>query len=114
VKYVNRWAGKWAGSYPKSILTVLIFEEIGVALTKAFTCQLVALACFAIAMGRATGAIDEIDGEKNKGTDRATLEAVARIGIAATRRSGQFVACELKKKMHCTPAARLDAGRVHV
>ncbi len=32
--------------------------EIGVASTKAFTCQLVALACFAIAMGRATGAID--------------------------------------------------------
>jgi len=32
--------------------------EIGVASTKAFTCQLVALACFAIAMGRASGAID--------------------------------------------------------
>ena len=32
--------------------------EIGVASTKAFTCQLVTLACFAIALARARGAID--------------------------------------------------------
>ncbi len=35
--------------------------EIGVASTKAFTCQLVALACFAIALGRARGAIGAAD-----------------------------------------------------
>ena len=35
--------------------------EIGVASTKAFTCQLVALACFAIALGRARGAIGAED-----------------------------------------------------
>ena len=35
--------------------------EIGVASTKAFTCQLVTLACFAIALGRARGAIDAAD-----------------------------------------------------
>ena len=33
--------------------------EIGVASTKAFTCQLVAIACLAISLGRARGAIDE-------------------------------------------------------
>ena len=32
--------------------------EIGVASTKAFTAQLVTLACFAIALARARGAID--------------------------------------------------------
>ncbi len=33
--------------------------EIGVASTKAFTCQLAAMACLAIGLGRARGAIDE-------------------------------------------------------
>ena len=33
--------------------------EIGVASTKAFTCQLTALACLAIALGKARGQIDE-------------------------------------------------------
>jgi glucosamine--fructose-6-phosphate aminotransferase (isomerizing) len=33
--------------------------EIGVASTKAFTCQLAVLACLAIAVGRARGALDE-------------------------------------------------------
>src|SRR4030042_1298968 len=33
--------------------------EIGVASTKAFTCQLTALACLAIAAGKARGHIDE-------------------------------------------------------
>lgn len=35
--------------------------EIGVASTKAFTCQLVALACFAIALGKARGALSSED-----------------------------------------------------
>ena len=34
-------------------------SEIGVASTKAFTCQLAAMACLAISLGRARGAIDE-------------------------------------------------------
>ena len=34
--------------------------EIGVASTKAFTCQLAAMACLAISLGRARGAIDEV------------------------------------------------------
>ena len=41
------------------VLPTLAGPEIGVASTKAFTCQLTALACFAIALGRARGTIDE-------------------------------------------------------
>ncbi|MFN3867995.1 MAG: glutamine--fructose-6-phosphate transaminase (isomerizing) [Hyphomicrobiaceae bacterium] len=41
------------------VLPTLAGPEIGVASTKAFTCQLTALACFAIALGRARGVIDE-------------------------------------------------------
>lgn len=40
-----------------SILTTLAGPEIGVASTKAFTCQLAALACLAIGLGRARGTI---------------------------------------------------------
>ena len=50
--------------------------EIGVASTKAFTCQLAVLACLALAFGRARGTIDEKDGgtarlgtHRNSGTD---------------------------------------------
>jgi glucosamine--fructose-6-phosphate aminotransferase (isomerizing) len=38
--------------------------EIGVASTKAFTCQLAVLACLAIAAGRARGALDEAEERK--------------------------------------------------
>ncbi len=41
-----------------AILPTLAGPEIGVASTKAFTTQLVALACLAIAMGRSKGALD--------------------------------------------------------
>lgn len=40
-----------------TVLPTLAGPEIGVASTKAFTCQLAALACLAIALGRARGAI---------------------------------------------------------
>jgi glutamine---fructose-6-phosphate transaminase (isomerizing) len=40
-----------------AILPTLAGPEIGVASTKAFTCQLAALACLAIALGRARGAL---------------------------------------------------------
>lgn len=42
-----------------AILPTLAGPEIGVASTKAFTCQLAALACLAIAAGKARGHIDE-------------------------------------------------------
>ena len=41
-----------------AVLSTLAGPEIGVASTKAFTTQLAVLACFAIAIGRARGAID--------------------------------------------------------
>ncbi len=41
------------------VLPTLAGPEIGVASTKAFTCQLAVLACFAIAMGRARGVLSE-------------------------------------------------------
>ena len=42
-----------------AVLPTLAGPEIGVASTKAFTCQLSALACLAIALGRARGTISE-------------------------------------------------------
>jgi glucosamine--fructose-6-phosphate aminotransferase (isomerizing) len=49
--------------------------EIGVASTKAFTCQLVTLACFAIAMAKARGAID---GAEEARLSHAITEVPAR------------------------------------
>ena len=43
------------------IMPTLAGPEIGVASTKAFTCQLAVLACLAIAAGRARGALSEAD-----------------------------------------------------
>lgn len=42
-----------------AVLPILAGPEIGVASTKAFTCQLTVLACLAIAAGKARGHIDE-------------------------------------------------------
>jgi glutamine---fructose-6-phosphate transaminase (isomerizing) len=46
------------------IMPILAGPEIGVASTKAFTCQLAVLACLAIAAGRARGALSESDERK--------------------------------------------------
>jgi glutamine---fructose-6-phosphate transaminase (isomerizing) len=46
------------------VLPTLAGPEIGVASTKAFTCQLAALACLAIAAGRARGVLSEADERK--------------------------------------------------
>src|SRR5256714_12191998 len=46
------------------VMPTLAGPEIGVASTKAFTCQLAALACLAIAAGRARGTLSE--GEEKK------------------------------------------------
>ena len=45
-------------------MPTLAGPEIGVASTKAFTCQLAALACLAIAAGRARGVLSESDEQK--------------------------------------------------
>jgi glutamine---fructose-6-phosphate transaminase (isomerizing) len=46
------------------VMPTLAGPEIGVASTKAFTCQLAALACLAIAAGRARGVLNEDDEQK--------------------------------------------------
>jgi glucosamine--fructose-6-phosphate aminotransferase (isomerizing) len=46
------------------IMPTLAGPEIGVASTKAFTCQLAVLACLAIAAGRARGALSEAEERK--------------------------------------------------
>jgi glutamine---fructose-6-phosphate transaminase (isomerizing) len=46
------------------VMPTLAGPEIGVASTKAFTCQLTVLACLAIAAGRARGALNEEEEEK--------------------------------------------------
>src|SRR5215203_5627265 len=46
------------------VMPTLAGPEIGVASTKAFTCQLAALACLAIAAGRARGVLSEDDERK--------------------------------------------------
>ncbi|PWB57726.1 MAG: glutamine--fructose-6-phosphate transaminase (isomerizing) [Bradyrhizobiaceae bacterium] len=47
-----------------AVMPTLAGPEIGVASTKAFTCQLAALACLAIAAGRARGVLSEDDERK--------------------------------------------------
>src|SRR5216684_1241987 len=47
-----------------AVAPTLAGPEIGVASTKAFTCQLTVLACLAIAAGRARGALSEEEEEK--------------------------------------------------
>ena len=46
------------------VMPTLAGPEIGVASTKAFTCQLAALACLAVAAGRARGVLSEADERK--------------------------------------------------
>jgi glutamine---fructose-6-phosphate transaminase (isomerizing) len=53
------------------VLPTLAGPEVGVASTKAFTCQLATLACLAIAAGRARGVLDE---EDEKRLVRALIE----------------------------------------
>jgi glutamine---fructose-6-phosphate transaminase (isomerizing) len=61
------------------VMPTLAGPEIGVASTKAFTCQLAALACIAVAAGRARGTLSETD-EQNM--VRALIE-VPRLMAAA-------------------------------
>src|SRR5258707_3052363 len=46
------------------VMATLAGPEIGVASTKAFTCQLAALACLAVGAGRARGVLSEADEKK--------------------------------------------------
>ena len=57
------------------VIPTLAGPEIGVASTKAFTCQLTALACLAIAAGRARGHLSEAD-ERRLVTDLIAVPAL--------------------------------------
>ena len=70
------------------VMPTLAGPEIGVASTKAFTCQLAALACLAIAAGRARGVLTE-DDERN--LVRALIE-VPRLISEALRLEPQIEA----------------------
>jgi glucosamine--fructose-6-phosphate aminotransferase (isomerizing) len=70
-----------------AVLPTLAGPEIGVASTKAFTCQLAALACLAIAIGRARGAISEALEEE---LVKALIE-VPRLISTMLRNEEQFV-----------------------
>ncbi len=70
-----------------SVLLTLAGPEIGVASTKAFTCQLAALACLAIGIGRARGTISR---EQEIAYVEALLE-VPRLISTLLSDEGQFV-----------------------
>ena len=66
------------------MLPTLAGPEIGVASTKAFTCQLSTLACLALAIARARGVIDA---EKERELVRALTEVPRHISTHSARRA---------------------------
>jgi glucosamine--fructose-6-phosphate aminotransferase (isomerizing) len=87
------------------VIPTLAGPEIGVASTKAFTCQLAALACLAVGAGRARGVINDTD-ERN--LVRALIE-VPRLISEALRLEPQIeqLARDLSK---CTDVLYLGRG----
>jgi len=80
------------------VLPTLAGPEIGVASTKAFTCQLAVLACFAIAVGRARGVIDE---KKEQELVRALIEVPRHMAAAlALEPKIEVLARDLAKSRH--------------
>ena len=81
-----------------AVLPTLAGPEIGVASTKAFTCQLAVLACLAIALGRARG---HIDAAKEQALVRALAE-VPRHMTALLHNEAQYeaLAHSLSKAQH--------------
>src|SRR5262249_53396890 len=63
------------------VMPTLAGPEVGVASTKAFTCQLATLACIAIAAGRARGVLAEADEQK---LVRALIEVPRHMAEALT------------------------------
>ncbi len=84
--------------------------EIGVASTKAFTCQLALLACLVLAFGRARGSVDAAEEARTRrradggaGTDGRSLEA--RAGSRGARpRPRQGARCSLSWPRHILSA----------
>jgi glucosamine--fructose-6-phosphate aminotransferase (isomerizing) len=77
------------------VMPTLAGPEIGVASTKAFTCQLSVLCCLAIAAGRARGEINHVDEQK---LVRALIEVPRLMAQALTREAQiEALARELAK-----------------
>jgi len=76
-----------------AVLPTLAGPEIGVASTKAFTCQLAALACLAIALGRARGVLTEAQEQELV----SALIEVPRLISSMLHNEEQFV--ELAQKL---------------
>jgi glucosamine--fructose-6-phosphate aminotransferase (isomerizing) len=68
------------------VLPTLAGPEIGVASTKAFTCQLAVIACLAIALGRAKGTVDA---DKERELVQALVEVPRHISMLL-RQEGKF------------------------
>ena len=80
------------------VLPTLAGPEIGVASTKAFTCQLAVLACFAIAMGRARGVLSE---KKEQELVHALIEVPRHMAAAlALEPKIEALARDLAKRRH--------------
>jgi glutamine---fructose-6-phosphate transaminase (isomerizing) len=80
------------------VLPTLAGPEIGVASTKAFTCQLAVLACFAIAVGRARGVLSE---QKEQELVRALIEVPRHMAAAlALEPKIEALARDLAKSRH--------------
>jgi glutamine---fructose-6-phosphate transaminase (isomerizing) len=78
-----------------SVLPIFAGPEIGVASTKAFTCQLSVLACLTIAIGRARGVIDA---DKERELIRALVEVPRHISTLLREEAGyEAIAHELAK-----------------
>ena len=78
------------------VMPTLAGPEIGVASTKAFTCQLAALAALAIAAGRARGVLAESDEKK---LVHALIEVPRHLDRSAGARAADRAACARSRQM---------------
>jgi glutamine---fructose-6-phosphate transaminase (isomerizing) len=77
------------------VMPTLAGPEIGVASTKAFSCQLATLACLAIGAGRARGVLSEND---EQGLARALIKVLGHMSVALALESEiEHLARELSK-----------------
>ena len=93
------------------VMPTLAGPEIGVASTKAFTCQLAVLACLAVAAGRARGVLSE-DDEKQAGA-RADRGAAADGGGAEARTADRAAGARSEREPQralSRPRHQLSAG----
>ena len=81
------------------VMPTLAGPEIGVASTKAFTCQLAVLACLAVAAGRARGVLSETDEQK---LVRALIEVPRHMAAALRARAADRGAARRRSRSAAT------------